>query len=261
MKRVVARAMAVGLALGVLCAGPAAAQTPTNEDLKKQLDALAEGMKAIQKELQELKAMLARPAAAPSAAAINVVLDLADNPVKGPEDAALTLVEFTDYQCPFCSRHVRDTWPKIEAEYVKTGKIRYVMLDLPLESIHKLAFKAAEAANCANEQGKYWEMHDRLFQNQRALEPWSGHAQALGLDVAAFDACVASGKYAAEVRRDMEEARKLGITGTPGFVLARREAGPGNRVRTVAQLKGAQPFEAFKAEIDKHLAAGTRTAK
>lgn len=248
-----ARLCALVLVFVLVYEWSATAQQPTIEDLKKQLDTLTEGMKAIQKELQELKTMVARPAAtAPSG--LNVVLDLADNQSKGADDAALTLVEFTDYQCPFCSRHVRDTWPKLDAEYIQTGKIRYVLLDLPLESIHKQAFKAAEAANCAGEQAKFWEMHDRLFQHQRALEPWSTHAEAIGLDVAAFNACLDSDKYSAEIRRDMGEARKLGIGGTPGFVLARNEAGSRTRVRTVAQLKGAQPFEAFKAEIDRQLA-------
>jgi protein-disulfide isomerase len=240
-------------ALILLCAVPVRAQQVTNEDLKKQLDALTESIRVMQRDIQEIKAgMAARPAAPPSG--LNVVLDLAGNRVKGPAEAAITLVEFTDYQCPFCARHVRDTWPKIDAEYVQTGKIRYVMLDLPLESIHKQAFKAAEAANCAGDQGKYWEMHDRLFENAKALEPWSAHAQALALDVAAFDACMASDKHAPEVRRDMEEARKVGITGTPGFFLARREPGPGSRVRTIAQIRGARPFEDFKAEIEKALA-------
>jgi protein-disulfide isomerase len=81
---------------------------------------------------------------------------------KGNKDAKVTLVEFTDYQCPFCSRHFRDAMPQIDNDYVKTANIRYVLREFPLASIHPLAFKAAEAANCSGEQGKYWEMHDRL---------------------------------------------------------------------------------------------------
>jgi protein-disulfide isomerase len=250
-------AAAVVLALGLPLPGVVAAQQPTNEDLKKQLDALSESVKAMQTDLQEIKRLLStRPPAAPSA--VNVVLDIADNRPKGSAAAPLTLVEFTDYQCGFCSRHVRDTFPKLDEEYIKTGRIRYVVMDVPLESIHKLAFKAAESANCAAEQGKYWEMHDRLFANAKALEPFSGHAGAIGLDVPAFDACLASGRYAAEVRRDMAEARKLGITGTPGFVIARSENRSGTLVRTVAQIKGAQPFDTFKAELDRHLAAASK---
>ena len=148
----------------------------------------------------------------------------------------------------------QETHPQIQKEYIETGKLRYVFLDLPLEAIHKLAFKAAEAANCAGEQGKYWEMHDRLFENQKALEPSrTAHAEAVGLNVAEFEACLASGKQAEEIPPDMAEARKAGITGTPGFFLAYTDPKT-STVRTVASLKGAQPFAAFKAEIDRLLA-------
>jgi len=245
--------------LGCLLAAPLAArQEPAAADLAQDIAALKESVKAIQKDLQEIKALLlARPAAGPPA---NVVLDPGTNQFKGEPTAKLTLIEFSDYQCPFCARYVRDTYPQIEKEYVETGKLRYVFLDLPLESIHKLAFKAAEAANCAGEQGKYWEMHDRLFENQKALEPWTTHAEAVGLNVAEFETCLASGRQADEIRRDMAEARKAGITGTPGFFLAYTDPKT-STVRTVASLKGAQPFAAFKAEIDRLLAEPAKVAE
>ena len=123
-------------------------------------------------------------------------------------------------------------------------------LDLPLERIHKQAFKAAEATHCAEEQGKYWEMHDRLFQHQRALEPWSGHAEALGLDVAAFDECMGSGRHADAVRRDMAEAGKAGASGTPSFVLAKNDTSDPTKVIGLAFIRGAQPFNTFKVQID-----------
>jgi protein-disulfide isomerase len=126
-------------------------------------------------------------------------------------------------------------------------------VDLPLESIHKLAFKAAEAANCAGEQGKFWEMHDRLFENQKNFEPWKAHAEAIGLDVPKFEACLNAGKQAEEIRRDMAEAQKAGATGTPVFFLAYTDPSS-SKVKTVARLSGAQPFAAFKAQIDKLLA-------
>jgi hypothetical protein len=126
-----------------------------------------------------------------------------------------------------------------------------VFLDMPLESIHKLAFKAAVAASCAAEQGKYWEMHDRLFENQKALEPWNGHAEAVGLDVAKFEQCLASGKFDSEIRRDMGEARKAGVTGTPAFMIGRTEAG--SKVKVLAVLRGAKTFADFKAELDRLL--------
>ena len=137
-----------------------------------------------------------------------------------------------------------------------TGKIRYAALDLPLERIHKLAFKAAEASHCAEEQGQYWEMHDRLFQHQRALEPWSGHAEALGLDVAKFDECLASGRHGAAVRKDMAVARAAGATGTPSFVLGYTDPEDPSKVKGISFLRGAKAYADFKAEIDKALPKG-----
>ena len=148
---------------------------------------------------------------------------------------------------------MRDTYPQIETNYIKTGKLRYALLDLPLERIHKLAFKASEATYCAKDQNKYWEMHSRIFENQRALEPWSGHAEALGLDVDAFNGCMESSKHAAAIRADMKEASKVGITGTPGFVLARTDPKDPTKVTGISFIRGAQPFATFKTAIDKNL--------
>jgi protein-disulfide isomerase len=111
--------------------------------------------------------------------------------------------------------------PQLTQEYIKTGKLRYVFRDLPIEQIHPHAFKAAEAANCANEQGKFWEMHKRLFENMRSLAPsqLAGHAQAVGLDAQKFAQCLDSNKYAAEVRKDIFDAERAKLEGTPNFVI------------------------------------------
>jgi len=119
--------------------------------------------------------------------------------------------------------------------------------------MHKLAFKAAEATHCAEEQGKYWEMHDRLFANQRALEPWSGHAEALGLDVAEFDECMSAARMEAVVRKDMAEASKAGATGTPSFVLGTTDPDDPTKVKGLSFIRGARAFTDFKSEIDKAL--------
>jgi hypothetical protein len=123
---------------------------------------------------------------------------------------------------------------------------------MPLESIHKLAFKAAEAANCAQEQGKYWEMHDRLFANQQNLEQWTAHAEAIGLDLEKFNQCLSGGSSSSRIRRDMEAARKLGVTGTPAFFLAYTDP-KSSKVRTLAALVGAKAFADFKTEIERLL--------
>ena len=130
------------------------------------------------------------------------------------------------------------------------------MLDLPLESIHKNAFNAALASHCARDQGKFWEMHQRLFENSRQLEPLSDHAAAIGLDVDAFNQCMTTRKYEAEVRKDMALARKAGATGTPAFIIARTDPDDPTKVTGISFMKGAQPFNAFKQQIDKALASG-----
>lgn len=131
--------------------------------------------------------------------------------------------------------------------------MRYVVLDMPLESIHPAAFKAAETTHCAEEQGKFWEMHDRLFNHQRNLEPWTAHATALSLDVEKFETCLNSGQYAAAIRKDMAEGQKAGVRGTPSFVLARTDPENASKVKGLIFIRGAQGFNQFKAQIDKAL--------
>lgn len=143
--------------------------------------------------------------------------------------------------------------PQIDRDYIKTGKLIYIFKDFPLEAIHPQAFKAAEAAECSREQDKYWEMHDMLFANMRALgtDDLLKYATTLGLDIPKFQQCLESGKYAPEIRSDMEEARKAGISGTPGFLLGFIQ--PDGKVRAVSKITGARPYAAFKEEIDRLL--------
>jgi protein-disulfide isomerase len=146
--------------------------------------------------------------------------------------------------------------PKLEKEYIATGQLRYVARDFPLETIHKFARKASEAFWCANEQGKGEEMYDRLFANQQQLQPEAlgGHAQALGLDVQAFQACLDSGKYTDKINASLKDGQKVGVTGTPAFLLGYTQA-DGTEVKAVKFLSGAQPFDKFKEQIDKLLDA------
>jgi len=126
---------------------------------------------------------------------------------------------------------------------------------MPLERLHPLAFKAAEAVRCAGDQGKFQEMHDRLFANQRSLEPWNGHAEAVGLDVGRFEECMTDNVHAEAIRADMAQAGKAGATGTPSFVLAVTDFEDPNKVKGLTFIRGAQPFATFKAQIDSALAA------
>lgn len=165
---------------------------------------------------------------------------------RGDPNAPVTLVEFSDYQCPFCSRHVSQTAPLIEDQYVKKGLVKHVFKDFPLNSIHPQAAKAAEAAQCAGAQQQFWAMHDKLFALQQA---WSGKTEApeifkeyavdLGLDSAAFNECLDSGQFAAEVAKDLQEGAQSGVTGTPAFFI------------NAWFVSGAQSFEVFQQTISK----------
>ena len=168
----------------------------------------------------------------------------ADGPSLGPADAPVTIVVFSDYQCEFCAR-VEPTLKQVATAYA--GKVRFVFQPYPL-NIHPLAPKASEAAFCAGEQGKFWEMHDQLFANQNALGPdaLKVHAKALGLDAAKFDACLDSGKTAAAVEASKKLGDGLGISSTPSFFVNGRP------------LTGALPFERFKELIDWELAHPAR---
>ncbi len=268
----------VAVSLGALFVAPLAAQKDQEElrreiealkagqdairseiDLERRIDALQAGQAEIRKQLEEIsKQLAARPAAAAPArptgpSVAGMTIDLGNNVLKGNEDAKVTLVEFTDYQCPFCARYTQNTLPQIQKEYVDTGKIRYALLDLPLESIHKDAFTAAEATHCANDQGKYWEMHDLLFANQKKIEPINAHAETLGLDVAEFEQCMEAETYAKSVRNDMVQAQKVGASGTPSFVVARTDPNDPTKVTGVTFLRGAKAFNEFKAALDNAL--------
>jgi len=245
--------VALLLAAPVL-AGDRKKEDPGQEEIKQQIEALKQGQQEILKQLEEIKKLIpARPAAPAGPNVKDVVFSLGSNPIQGPATAGLTLVEFTDYQCPFCSRHVRETSPQIAKEFIDTGKLRYALLDFPL-AMHAKAFDAAEAVRCAGDQGKFWEMHERLFGNQQALEPWSGHAEALGLKVPAFEECMKSDKHAEAIRADMKEAQKAGFSGTPSFLLAITDPKDPKKVKGLIPIVGAQPFTRFKAEIEKALA-------
>ena len=167
-----------------------------------------------------------------------------DDAVLGDKDAPVTIIEFSDYQCPFCGRFWSETLPQIKSEYIETGKAKLVFRDLPLESIHPMARPAAEATECVREQGgdeAFWEYHDKIFENQQALnqENLRTWADEMGYDI---NKCLSSGQFASEVQKDTQDAQTAGGRGTPYFVINGRP------------LSGAQPFGAFKAAIDAELA-------
>lgn len=187
------------------------------------------------------------PAQPPPEAPVDV--DLGDAPVLGNKNAKVALVEYTDYQCPFCGQFFTNALPQIKKDYVDTGKIKLVVKDFPLTAIHPFAQKASEAANCANDQGKFWEIHDTLFKNQQALtiDDLKKYAGDLGLNSGTFASCLDSGKFADKVKNSVTEGEKVGVRGTPASFVGRLS---GNIAKQATSISGAQPFEAFKTAID-----------
>ncbi|HTP02525.1 MAG TPA: DsbA family protein [Anaerolineales bacterium] len=162
-------------------------------------------------------------------------------PSLGPANAPITLVEFADFQCPFCREWEQQTYKPLLAAY--PGKIRIVYRDFPLTSIHPNAMPAAEAAQCANEQGKFWDFHDKLFASENLSDDvYKQYAQELGLDMNKFNECASTHKYAKNIQADSDFATNLGINSTPTFFI------------NGLALIGAQPLNAFTSVIDKELA-------
>lgn len=164
----------------------------------------------------------------------DVVMSLPDGTARlGPRTARLAIVEFTDFQCRFCGEYARDTADDVRRAYVDTGLAQYITVNLPLDRIHPLAQKAAEAAECASQHGKYWEMKARLFVNQERLEmpQLLEHAQSLGIEPGSFAACL-RGAMTARVRAGVTEAQRIGVEGTPTFIIGTVERDGTVRGRT-----------------------------
>ncbi|MBR9678873.1 MAG: DsbA family protein [Nanoarchaeota archaeon] len=177
----------------------------------------------------------------PETTRISVSAD--DDAVKGDENAPVTIIEFSDFECPFCARFYAQTLPDIQREYVDTGKVKLVFRDFPL-GFHANAQKASEAAECANEQGNFWEMHDKLFEEgvSGGVTSFKQYASDLGLNTDTFNDCLDTGKYESEVQNDLSDGQSYGVSGTPAFFI--------NGIL----VTGAQPFEVFKNVIDEELA-------
>jgi protein-disulfide isomerase len=257
--KIMIRRMYISLALVLLIAGAAfPQQTQQSSDdiksLRRELEELKKGQQEMQKDLAEIKNLLLgkQPSAREPK---DIAIKLDDGQLLGNKDARVAMIEFSDFQCPYCSRYVRDTWPQIQNEYIKTGKIKYGFRDFPLVSIHPSALKAAVAAQCAGEQGKYWEMHDRLFANSTALgdTDLAKYATELGLETPRFKECVDSGKKEERIKEDLGEGVKAGVGGTPTFFIGTVDSQGAFKVQRV--VTGAQPFGNFKQVLDAALAS------
>jgi len=223
---------------------PARAEGITSEQAQQILDEL----RAIRKNLEQRPVAPAPGTQAPA----RPVDDKVSMPFTpggysvGKDDAPLVLVEYTDYQCPFCQRFHNDTFAQIKTNYIDTGKVRFVSKDFPL-GFHENAMRSAVAGRCAAEQGKYWELRHTMIVNASQLQADKimGYAQNASLDVAKFKVCIESDKYKAAIDKDIAEGTAAGVTGTPSFVLGRVQNGKLEGVRLV----GAMPYATFDAKI------------
>ena len=243
--RTLAAAAALALTANMAAAQttPASAQTPGTPMTQQQLD--EEILKEL-KAIHQLLERLATPQAPPPRASSGKLTNLTNARALGRPDAPLTMVEFTDLQCPYCRQYATVTFDLIKKNWIDTGKLRYISRDFPLD-IHPLAMAAARAARCAGEQGKFWEMRTTLMKNANLLSPdyITATAESLKLDGKAFAACAASPKYDADIQAEATTGFQLGVEGTPTFLLGRTQPDSVEGPLVV----GALPYAYFDAKL------------
>jgi len=225
-----------------------AVQQVASEGLtREQGDAILRELRSIRELLQKQQQQAATPAKRkPTSARVSV----GDNPALGQADAPVTMVEFTDYQCPYCKRFHDSTFRKLKEKYIDTGKLRYVSMDLPL-SFHQQARPAAHAARCAGDQDKFWQMRETLFTNSRALQQDAlvSYADELALDTEAFKVCLDDKRHERRINQNIQVARGAGFTGTPSFVIGKNV----NGLVSGTVLIGAKSLAEFESQIDRLL--------
>jgi len=199
-------------------------------------------------DLREAQRVLVAEMAANQNAA---VVDVAGAPSRGSERAVVALVEFTDYECPFCIRHFTQTMPRIDSACIQTGRVLYVFHDFPVDALHPAAIRAHEAGRCAADQGRFWELHATLFSPAGSHTPelLEKRAADAGVKMEAYRECVSTGRYTDAVKRSVKNGQTLGIQGTPSFVIGVRDPKT-EQVRVLQAISGAQPFEVFARALE-----------
>jgi protein-disulfide isomerase len=181
-------------------------------------------------------------------------MSVAGEPFKGQPGATLAIIEYADFECPFCRRFEREVYPQIRDNYINTGKVKYFHRDMPLP-FHEGAMPAARAAHCASEQGKFWEMHDSLLGDAASLgaADIDERAARLGLNVSELDKCISSDRFADIIQRGVAEATQMQISGTPTFIIGTLDT-QGKLMSVKKTVVGAYPFDTFKGALDPLLA-------
>jgi protein-disulfide isomerase len=251
MIKSIRRAMFAALPLVLLPALSAQTPAPKDETItRQQADAILNELRQIRQLLEHQAANAAAPAQKPQGPT-RAKLNLTGTNMLGSADAPLTMVEFTDYQCPFCQRFHTTVFNDLKKNFVDTGKVRFYSRDLPLDT-HANAFRAAQAAHCAGDQGQFWTLRDLMgaHPDKLDLENLAGFASSLKMNVALFRSCIESDKYKNAVQTDTLEALKIGADGTPAFVIGRSTPEGVDGEITV----GAMPYAFFEGKL-KDLAA------
>ena len=250
---------AVRCAVATLClltlAGSVAdAQTSETEGLKRQVEELSAENAALKKEVAELRAALNNfltPTEFPGGDPPPAEISVAGLASRGQPNAPVTMVVFSDFQSQLSARYIVETYPGIDEHFVQTGTVRYVFKNLPDLAAHPQAFKAHEAAACAGDQGRFWEMHDLLFANQSALamDDLVAYGGNLELDPDVFRYCLTSGAHAATIQRDVDEGQKGGVTLTPVVAVGLTEP-DGESIEVMQVVVGVQPHSVFEDAIE-----------
>jgi protein-disulfide isomerase len=264
LSRFIRSALALGLLAAAAAPGSAFARetsTPATPDevesLKRQIQELQAAQAALQKELQEIKKQLPSGRPSPPGPIAEVQFEtvlLKSDPVKGEPSARVVMIEYSDFECPFCAQFARAIAPQIDRDYVITGKIQYVFRDLPL-LMHPRAQAAAEAAGCARLQGKFWPMYEQLFSNPRRLEAsnLTAYAEVAGVDLPKFQQCLAEHQPSDAIEKDKADAARIAITGTPSFAIGILQP-DGSTIKISKIVRGAFPFEIYRKAIEDVLA-------
>jgi protein-disulfide isomerase len=247
--------------LALLSLSPPQSQADEIAALKRQIQELQTQQTSMERDLQAIKSILQEAQARQQAQApagdpfVSKTIAIANEPTRGNAAAKITIVEVSDYHCPFCRRQTLQTLPQLMTDYVNSGKVKYVFVDYPIAQLHPDAFQSHEAADCAGDQGKYWPMHDSLFTNPPARDAAQLTAQAktVGVDEGKFAACLGGGVHAAAIRESIARMQQLGVGGTPLTLIGLTPAA-GAPMKVVSSVYGARPYADFKTAIDAALA-------
>ena len=234
------------------------ASEPAAPSVQQQLDELRAGQDRLRQELDELKGLLqermlrtnSTKPAVPEVSSVNV----RGEPFRGTNTARVAVIEYSDFGCSFCGRYAREIFPRLDEDYIKPGKLRYYFRDLPEPKETNSWFKA-RAARCAGDQGKFWELHDLLFNAPSATaKDVTALAQTIGLDTEKFNQCLLSEKYLINIQRSVAGAKKMGLFGTPAFFIGSL-SDDGDFVVVKKVLIGAERYESIKNVLDELMAA------